>query len=181
MRKESELAKQDIRYRLEAQIRERTAWPKHADTNLKKEVGWMQLAEFALEASEQRYQWLYEQNPFMYFTLTADGIVLSVNRFGADQLGYLKKDLIGQSIVKLFDSNDQQTVLTRLKDCAASPYTLFQWDIQKIRLDGSRLWVNERARAIHDQTGQIFILMASEDITERRRAENQLQETSPEM
>jgi hypothetical protein len=24
---------------------------------------------------------LYEQNPFMYFTLTADGTILSVNRF----------------------------------------------------------------------------------------------------
>ncbi len=178
VRKELELAQQDLRDTLEAQVRERTAGLEQAITDLKQEVERRQLAESALKASERRYQSLYEQNPFMYFTLTADGIVLSVNRFGADQLGYLKEDLIGQSIVKLFDSNDQQTVLTQLKDCAATPYTVFQWEVQKIRKDGVRLWVKERARAIHDQTGELLILVVCEDITGHKRTEHQLQETS---
>ncbi len=163
---------------LEAQVRERTAELEQVITDLKQEVERRQQAESALKVSEQRYQSLYEQNPFMYFTIAADGTILSVNRFGADQLGYLTEDLIGQSIVKLFDSSDRHTVLTRLKDCAACPYTLFQWEVEKLRKDGTRLWVKERARAIHDQTGQIFILVCCEDITERRLAEHQLQETS---
>lgn len=177
-RKELELAQQDLRGTLEAQVRERTAGLEQAVAELKQEVERRQLAESALKASEQRYQALYEQNPFMYLTLTADGIVLSVNRFGADQLGYPKEDLIGRSIEKLLDAVDRQTVLERLKDCAASPYTVFQWEIQKIRKDGTRLWANERARAIHDQAGQIVILVASEDITERRRTETQLHDTT---
>ena len=127
---------------LEAQVRERTAELEHAITDLKREVERRQQAESALKASEQRYQLLYEQNPFMYFTLTTDGIILSVNRVGADQLGYLKEDLIGQSIVKLFDSRDRQTILTQLKDCAASPSMLFQWEVEKIRKDGTRLKQN---------------------------------------
>lgn len=163
---------------LEAQVRKRTAELEQAITDLKQEVKRRQQAESALKASEQRYQLLYEQNPFMYFTLTADGTILSVNRFGADQLGYLKEDLIGQSIVKLLDSRDRQTMLTRLRDCATSPYMLFQWEVETIRKDGTRLWTKERAKAIHDQTGQIFILAVCEDITERRQAEYQLQETS---
>ncbi len=163
---------------LEARVRERTAELEQAVTDLKQEVERRRQAESALKTSEQRYQLLYEQNPFMYFTLTADGTILSVNRFGADQLGYLKEDLIGQSIVKLFDARDQHTMLTQLKDCAASPYMLFQWEVEKIRKDGTRLWAKERARAIHDQTGQLFILAVCEDITERRQAECQLQETS---
>jgi len=177
-RKESELTLQHLRDTLEAQVRERTAGLEQAITDLKQEVLRRQQAESALKASEQRYQSLYEQNPFMYFILTADGTVLSVNGFGADQLGYPKEDLIGHSIAKLCDVNDQQTVLTRLKNCAASPYTLFQWEVQKVRKDGSRLWVNERARAIHDQTGGVLILVACEDITERRRTETRLKETS---
>ncbi|MDF0650593.1 MAG: PAS domain S-box protein [Nitrospira sp.] len=145
---------------------------------LKQEIELKQQGESVLKASEQRYQLLYEQNPCMCFTLTTDGIVLSVNRLGADRLGYLKEDLIGQSIVKLFDSRDQQTALTHLKDCADSPYQLFQWEGQKIRKDGARLWIRERARAIHDHTGDILILVACEDITERREMENQLKQTS---
>jgi len=164
-RKESELAQQDIRDTLEAPVRERTAGLEQAITDLKQEVERRQLAESALKASEQRYQALYEQNPFMYFTLTVEGIVLSVNSFGADQLGYRKEDLIGQSIAKVFDAKDQQAMLTQLKTCAASPYTLFQWEVQKVRNGGTRLWVKERARAIHNQAGLIFVLVVCEDIT----------------
>ena len=175
-RKERELAQQNFQAALEEQVRERTTKLEHAITELTLEVERRQVAESALKASEQQYQTLYEQNPFMYFTLTAEGTVLSVNQFGADQLGYQKEDLIDQSIFKVFDSRDRSTVLEQLTTCAANPYKLYQWETQKIRKDGTRLWVRERARAIHDQTNQLLILISCEDITERRNAEEQLRE-----
>lgn len=175
--KERELAQQDFRDMLERQVSERTAKLEQAITDLKQEVERRRDAESALKVSEQRYQSLYEQNPFMYFTLTADGTVLSVNQFGAAQLRYEKEGLVGQSIMNVFDVRDHQTVQDQLKACVASPYTLFQWDVQKTRNDGTRLWVKERARAIHDQTGQLLILISCEDITDRRLAEAQLRES----
>lgn len=175
--KEWELAQQDFRDMLERQVSERTATLEQAITDLKQEVERRRAAESALKASEQRYQSLYEQNPFMYFTLTADGTVLSVNQFGAAQLGYEKEGLVGQSIMNVFDVRDHQAVQDQLKACVASPYMLFQWDVQKTRNDGTRLWVKERARAIHDQTRQLLILISCEDITDRRLAEAQLRES----
>ncbi|MGZ8386554.1 MAG: PAS domain S-box protein [Nitrospira sp.] len=91
---------------LERQVSERTATLEQAITDLKQEVERRRDAESTLKSSEQRYQSLYEQNPFMYFTLTADGTVLSVNQFGAAQLGYEKEDLVGQSIMNVFDVKD---------------------------------------------------------------------------
>jgi PAS domain S-box-containing protein len=176
-RKELELAQQDFRETLERQVRERTATLEQAISDLEKEAERRRGAESALKASEQRYQSLYEQNPFMYFTLTATGTVLSVNQFGADQLGYQKEDLVGRSILNVFDTKDHQTVLTQLKASVASPYTLFQWEIQKTRKDGTRLWVRERARAIYDCAKQPLVLISCEDITERRDAEDQLQDS----
>ncbi len=175
-RKQSELAQQAMHDTLEAQVRERTAGLEQAVLELKQEIARRQQAEAALKASEQRYHSLYEHNPFMYFTLTSDGIVLSVNRFGAEQLGYQKEDLIGQSIAQVFDLSDRRTVLERLTACVASPYTLLEWETQKVRKDGTRLWVKERARAIHDHTGMILVLVVCEDITERRYAEEQSRE-----
>ena len=175
-RKTRELAQQDFQAALEAQVRERTTKLEQAITELTLEVERRHVAESALKASEQQYQTLYEQNPFMYFTLTAEGTVLSVNQFGADQLGYLKADLIDQSIFKVFDSRDRSTVLEQLTTCAANPYRLYQWETQKIRKDGTRLWVRERARAIHDQAKQLLILVSCEDITEHRNAEELLRE-----
>jgi PAS domain S-box-containing protein len=178
LRKQAEFAQQDLQHTLEKQVRERTAGLEEAVLKLQQEVERRQQAETALKASEQRYQALYEQNPFMYFTLTPEGNIQSVNSFGATQLGYKKEDLTGQSILRLFDPKDHPTVLEQLRACSADPYTLFQWELQKIRNDGTRLWVTERARAIHDHTGQIFVLVVCEDITERKRTEDQLSNTT---
>jgi PAS domain S-box-containing protein len=84
--------------------------------------------------------------------------VLSVNHFGAEQLGYQKEDLISQSVVQVFDLSDRRTVLERIMACVASPYTLLEWEAQKIRKDGTPLWVKERARAVHDHTGMMNYL-----------------------
>lgn len=177
-RKQSELAQQAMQETLEARVRERTVGLECAVLELQKEVDRRQRAESALKASEQRYQSLYEHNPFMYFTLTSDGTVLSVNRFGAQELGYETEELIGRSVMEVFDSSERLSVSERLTTCATSPYTLFEWDAQKIRKDGTRLWVKERARAIHDPTGTLLILVVCENITERKRVEKHAQETS---
>jgi len=176
VRKELELAQQDFRETLEREVRERTAKLEQAITDLEEEAKRRREAESALKVSEQRYQSLYEQNPFMYFTLTAEGTVLSVNQFGADQLGYQKEDLVGRSFLNVFDTKDHQTVLTQLKASVASPCTLFQWEIQKTRKNGTRLWVRERARAVYDLAKQLLVLISCEDITERRDAEDRLRD-----
>lgn len=132
-------------------------------------------AEMALKASDQRYQFLYENNPSMYFTLAQEGTVLAVNHYGVDQLGYSQEELTGHSILRIFDAHDHQTVLEQLNICAANPAKLFHWEIQKIRKSGARLWVREHARAIQDETGTTVILVVCEDITAHKQVELRLQ------
>lgn len=175
-RKEFELTQHAVRETLEALVQERTAGLEQAILDLKDHLEQKQQIESSLKSSEQRYQLLYEHNPSMYFTLLPDGTVISVNHFGAGQLGYEKEDLIGHSILTLFEGKDHQAILEQLHACAARPYTPFQWDVQKIRKDGTKLWVKERARAVHDQAKQLVVLVSCEDITEHRNAEEQLRE-----
>lgn len=122
-------------------------------------------AEDTLRQNEERFRALYDDNPSMYFTLSAEGTVLSVNSFGAEQLGYAKDALVGQPVLTVFDPQDHRTVLDQLAACAADPYRTFEWEIQKTREDGSRIWVRERARAVIDPTGEISILVVCNDIT----------------
>lgn len=156
---------------------ERAARLGQAAPALEAEVSRTQQAEAALRASEQQYQLLYNDNPSMYFTLSQEGAVLSVNRFGADQLGYRPEALIGQSVLKIFRPEDHQTVLGQLLVCASSPSQVFQWDMQKIRQDGTLVRVRERARAIHDQDGRVLILVVCEDITVHNQIEVSLRES----
>ncbi|HKT36084.1 MAG TPA: PAS domain S-box protein, partial [Nitrospira sp.] len=133
--------------------------------------------ESTLHDSDARYRLLYDNNPSMYFTLSADGTVVSVNQFGATQLGYQPDELIGQSVLKVFKAEEHAAVLGQLTVCAASPLKVFQWEIQKVRKDGSTLWVKERAQAVRDHTGQILALVVCEDITERRLTEDYMRES----
>ena len=133
--------------------------------------------ESTLQDSEARYRLLYDNNPTMYFTLSPDATVVSVNQFGATQLGYQPDELIGQSVLKVFKPEEHSTVLAQLTVCLASPMKVFQWEIQKVRKDGSTLWVKERAQTVTDHTGNILALVVCEDITERRMTEDCMRES----
>ena len=74
-------------------------------------------AEEALRASGARYKALYEDNPFMYFTLDEQGTVISVNRYGAQQLGYSTEELVGRQILDVFHMEDREGVSRHLDEC----------------------------------------------------------------
>lgn len=134
-------------------------------------------AEETLRVSEGRFRTLYDDNPSMYFTLSPEGEVLSVNRFGAEQLAYTMAELVGQSVLAVFDPDDHQTVLQQLAQCACNPHHTFEWELQKVCKNQRRLWVRERARAIIDPRGHPIILVVCEDITDRRRTQEAMRES----
>jgi PAS domain S-box-containing protein len=180
-RKEAELTLADLQETLEQRVRERTAGLEQAVRDLQEEIGRRRQTEAALKASEQRYHALYEHNPTMYFTLTPDGTVLSVNRFGADELGYREDELAGQSVLAVFQAADHHTVLEQLRICSQSPGRTFDWEIQKVRKGGQRLWVKERVRAITGPDGSPIILIVCEDITEQRQTQELIRDRDQQL
>lgn len=134
-----------------------------------------QQAEAELRKSEERYRALYRDNPAMFFTVDANGIVISVNEFGASQLGYAIDELEGQAVLKVFYEPDRPKVLEQLQLCLRDNQQTHRWQLRKIRKDGSRLWVEEFARAIRGSDGTLSVLVVCQDITERKNAEEQLQ------
>lgn len=138
-------------------------------------------AEQSLQDSEQRYHALYEDNPTMYFTLAIDGTVLSVNRCGAGQLGYVPHELMGRSVLQVFHREDHAQVLEQLADCLTNVAKTMTWELRKVRKDGTTLWVRECARAVPDPKGNLVVLVVCEDITERRLAEKALRRAQVRM
>jgi PAS domain S-box-containing protein len=134
-------------------------------------------ADEALRHSEEMYRALFEDNPSMYFTIDAAGTVLSVNHFGAEQLGYTVTELIGQSVLDVFFEPDRPAVQQQLKICLQNPKKLYNWEFRKIRKDGSLLWVKENARATYAPTGEPIVLIVCEDITDGKKTEIALRES----
>jgi PAS domain S-box-containing protein len=177
---EHQQAEEEIRIlnlELEQRVEDRTAELMQANEQLIKEVEERKRAEEALRTSEERYRALYENNPSMYFTVGADGMVLSVNPFGAEQLGYTAEELTGQSVLKMFHPDDRDAVRQKLKECLKKRGQVEQWIFRKIRKDGSPLWVEEYARAVVDSGGVLHALVVCNDITARKLGEEALQES----
>ncbi|WP_342713409.1 PAS domain S-box protein [Bradyrhizobium sp. B124] len=131
----------------------------------------------ALRNSEAQWKEVFEHNPVMYFMVDATGLVLSVNTFGAAQLGYTVDELLGQSVLRVFAAEDREMVQRNVAACLENIGQTHNWEIRKIRKDGSRLWVRENAKAVRRQDDRLIVLIACEDITERKQAENALQQS----
>ncbi|MGY3693967.1 PAS domain S-box-containing protein [Bradyrhizobium sp. USDA 3240] len=128
----------------------------------------------ALRNSEAQWKEVFEHNPVMYFMVDATGLVLSVNTFGAAQLGYTVDELLGQSVLRVFAAEDHQAVQRNVAACLDNIGQTHNWEIRKVRKDGSGLWVRENAKAVRRQDDLLIVLIACEDITERKQAENAL-------
>src|SRR6516225_9280399 len=132
-------------------------------------------SQVELQDSEQQWREVFEHNPGMYFLLDAEGTVLNVNTFGATQLGYSAKDLVGQPVLKVFLAEDHELVRKCVAICAETIGQSHTWEIRKIRRDGSQLWVRENAKAMRRADGRLVVLIACEDITEGKMTESALQ------
>ena len=134
-------------------------------------------AEDALRASEEQWKAVFENNPTMYFMVDRAGTVLSVNPFGAEQLGYTVDDLIGESVLKVFAEEDWHTVRDTIDACLEHLGQVRTWEIRKVRRDGEIIWVRETAKSMARTDGSPVVLIACEDITLRKKAEADLRES----
>ncbi len=139
------------------------------------------MAEEALRESFERYRVLYEDNPAMYFTVDSRGTVLSVNRFGAEQLGYSVEELEGQPILPLFHPEDRESVSKQLELCLNNPKELALREFRKVRKDGGILWVKLAASAVSWGDEKEEILIVCGDITDRKLFEQELKENAEKL
>jgi PAS domain S-box-containing protein len=127
--------------------------------------------------SEREWREVFEHNPVMYFMVDADGTVLNVNTFGAAQLGYTVAELVGTSVLNVFLEDDRAFVRKCVAVCLETVGQSHTWEIRKIRKNGTLLWVRENAKAMRRSDGKLVVLVACEDVTERKRTEHALQQS----
>jgi len=146
-----------------------------------RDISAIKQAEQALRASEEKLQSFFHDAPIMYFTLDSEGMVLSVNRSGAEQLGYTMSELVGRSLLNVFLAEDHHNVKTQLAACLANPGLVREWALRKVRKDGLIIQVHERGRVVPGSDGRPVVLVVCQDITERVQHEKALQEVHQQL
>jgi PAS domain S-box-containing protein len=134
------------------------------------------LAEKALSESEQRFRAIINQSTAGILRSDVEGRAVFVNQAFCDLLGYSESELIGEKIWQLTHPEDQEES-RRLFDHLSERGRPFQLEERLVHRDGSILWVNVSASPILDEVDRpqsaVFIVV---DITERKQAEQDLQE-----
>jgi len=137
-------------------------------------------AEQAREEIDERWRAAFENNPTMYFILDAAGTIISINNFGAEQLGYGVNELLGQPVLNVFYPADRDAVQGHANECFKHPGQTMRWEARKIRKDGTMLWVRETARAVSLKK-RLVVLVVCEEITEQKRAEETARRSEREL
>jgi len=133
-------------------------------------------AEEALRESEERYRSLFEDVPIGLYQTTPAGQIMDANAAWVEMLGYPDREALqaaGATALYLDpeDRRQWQNIMQR-------EGTVRDFEVQIRRHDGETICVQENARTIRDETGRVLYYQGSqEDITERKRAEEELRES----
>jgi diguanylate cyclase (GGDEF)-like protein/PAS domain S-box-containing protein len=137
-------------------------------------------AELALRHSEAKFRALFEDVPICLYQTTPAGKITDINQAGVKMLGFqTRQELFAVDISQLYASPSDRE---RWKAAIAQEGVLRDFVFQLRRRDGTNLWVTDNSRAVRDGAGQVLYYLGSlEDITERKRFEDEGQQTTAQL
>jgi PAS domain S-box-containing protein len=134
-------------------------------------------AEEVLRESEERYHTLFDGVPVGLYRATPDGQNIDANPAAVQMLGYPDlKSLQAANVADLYVDPKERN---RWQALMEQEGVVLDFETQLRRHDGTTIWVRDSARAVRDADGRILYYEGSlEDITERKRAEEEISRRS---
>lgn len=128
-----------------------------------------------------KYRTLYRSTPAMLHTVDGDGLIVTVTDHWLQKLGYKRDEVVGRPITDFFSERDRQRYADgRLRELIAGG-DFNNLERQMVAKDGAVLDLVMSAISNRDGNGKVdMMLVASKDVTERRRAEKELRRTLSE-
>ena len=146
-----------------------------AVTVVSKEITGRKHAEDALRESEVRFSTIFHSSPVSIgISRVKDGQLLDVNDAWQKLLGFSREEAIGRNTIKLnawVNPGDRGRLISRLSEDG----TVENFEVQGRHKSGSLIDLLMFARLI-DIAGEQYSLILSQDITEKKRLESQVQQ-----
>ena len=139
-----------------------------------------------LDTARARYADLYDRAPVGYVTLSAQGLILEANLTAASLLDVARDALVKQPFSQFICPEDQARYYSQRKQLLATG-TPQAWELQLVKGDGTVFWAQLAATVAQDPAtpsagpapgGAPVAHVVLSDITERKRAEAALLESS---
>ena len=153
-------------------------------------VGWCVLmtdiddrkhAEDALQKSEERWRAVFENSAIGVALTDMRGRFLTTNSAFQKMLGYTEEEMGGLTFLEITHENDREANWQLVTELLDGKRRQFQIEKQYRRKDGSLVWVSNNVSLVPGTTSMPrFIMALSEDITQRKQAEEALRRSQAE-
>ena len=128
-----------------------------------------------------KYRTLYRATPAMLHTVDGNGLVVTVTDHWLQKLGYRRDEVVGRPISDFFSARDSKFYAGSALRDLISDGDFNNLERQMVAKDGTTLDLIMSAISNRDESGKVDrMLVASKDVTERRRAERELRRTMAE-
>jgi PAS domain S-box-containing protein len=134
-------------------------------------------AQLEIEASRNRYSYLYDFAPIAYFTFNSKGQILEVNLTGAGMLGVERTRLINTHL-SLYVAKEHQEVFRLHRRETFRTGIRQECELRLKKRDGTQIYAHMESSAVLDAEGRISQMLTTLiDITGRKEAEAALRQS----
>ena len=127
---------------------------------------------------KKQYRAVFDNAGIGIDLLDRDGRIVKVNRALSNMLGYAEEELRQFTFLDITHPEDRERSKRNLEALMAGEIDSYRLEKRYVRKDGGVVWVDLWSSAIRDANGKnVGTVAVIEDISERRRAENALQES----
>ncbi len=138
-------------------------------------------AERALERSEERLRAILDNLPGSVIFKARNGRYLMVNKFFEQATGISSEQALGRTDIEIFPPEVGKNIMDKDREIIKGGVTS-RFEIQLPHPDGTAHSYLTTKVPLHDKQGDVFALIAlSTDITERKRAEEQVRKSEAQL
>jgi PAS domain S-box-containing protein len=134
-------------------------------------------AETLLGESEARYRELVENANSIILRMDREGRLLFFNEYAQRFFGYSAEEVLGRSVADTImprTDSPGRALQAFIADIGQHPELYATSENENMLRDGTRVWISWTNKPLYSETGEVKeILCVGNDITERRRAEQE--------
>ncbi|MGF3522499.1 MAG: PAS domain S-box protein, partial [Candidatus Bathyarchaeia archaeon] len=131
-------------------------------------------AEVALRESETRFRQFFESEPVYSYIISPTGLLMDVNRYALEHLGYSKEELVGKAVFTLYAPSSREKAKALFKQFLETGQIRDQ-ELSVLTKSGEERTVLLSVNSFYDESGKLLhSISVQKDITELKKTQQKL-------
>lgn len=167
---------------LEVVVQQRTADLLKTNQTLRDEIKHRKQVEESLRTSEARFRKIFEESPLGMVMGDDESRIIKANAMFSQMSGYTEQELSSMTFIEMTYPDDLDENLKTREQLFEGKILRSQFEKRYIKKNGEIFWANVTASTIRDDEGNpLYALAMIEDMTEKKRIQQQIKALNEEL